>query len=151
MKKERVLFFCKHNSCRSQMAEGLLRHMAGNRFEVFSAGLYPAPIHPLVYTVMEEIGIDISRQTSKGIDLYLGRELMHTVFIVCREGEAECPKLYPMALKVERWPLPDPASVVGEKETVLIAFRNTRDMMETKIRGWLDKMEIENQPNQEEQ
>jgi arsenate reductase len=149
MKKRRILFFCKHNSCRSQMAEGLLRHLAGDAFDVYSAGLYPAPIHPLVYPVMEEIGIDISRQTSKSIDLYLGRELMDTVFIVCQEGEAECPKLYPMALHVERWPLPDPASVVGQKEAVLNAFRNTRDMLETKIRAWLDKIEIENQPDQE--
>jgi arsenate reductase (thioredoxin) len=151
MKKRKILYFCKHNSCRSQMAEGILRHLAGDQFEVYSAGLYPAPIHPLVYTVMAEIGIDISRQTSKSIDLYLGRELMDTVFIVCQEGEAECPKLYPMALKVERWPLPDPASVIGQKEAVLSAFRNTRDMLETKIRAWLDKMEIENQPDQEKQ
>jgi arsenate reductase (thioredoxin) len=151
MKKRKILFFCKHNSCRSQMAEGILRHLAGDAFEVYSAGLYPAPIHPLVYTVMEEIGIDISRQTSKSIDLYLGRELMDTVFIVCQEGEAECPKLSPMAMKVERWPLPDPASVVDKKEAVLSAFCNTRDMLETKIRAWLDKMEIENSPDQEKQ
>ena len=137
MKKRRVLFFCKHNSCRSQMAEGLLRQLAGDEFEVYSAGLYPAPIHPLVYTAMEEIGIDISHQTSKSIDLYLGQELMDTIFIVCQEGEAECPMLYPMALHVERWPLSDPAAVTGEKETVLNAFRNTRDALDAKITDWL--------------
>ncbi len=64
-RKQRVLFFCKHNSCRSQMAEGLLRHMAGDRFDIYSAGLYPAPIHPLVYIVMEEIGINLTAEKSK--------------------------------------------------------------------------------------
>ncbi len=137
MKKRRILFFCKHNSCRSQMAEGLLRQLAGNEFEIYSAGLTPEPIHPLVYTVMDEIGIDIRQQTSKGIDLYLGRELIDTVFIVCHEGEAECPKLYPMAIRVQRWPLSDPASVVGDEETVLNAFREARDTLKTKIQFWL--------------
>jgi arsenate reductase (thioredoxin) len=143
MKKRRILFYCKHNSCRSQMAEGLLRQLAGNQFEVFSAGLFPAPIHPMVYTVMEEIGIDISRQTSKNIELYLNSEPMDTIFIVCQEGEAECPKLHPMALQMERWPLADPAAVVGEKETVLNAFRDTRNKLTAKIKVWLAEQGIE--------
>ncbi|MEN6307041.1 MAG: arsenate reductase ArsC [Anaerohalosphaeraceae bacterium] len=142
-KKPRVLFFCKHNSCRSQMAEGLLRHIAGDHFDIYSAGLTPEPIHPLVYTVMEEIGIDISGQTPKGIELYLGHQLFDHIIIVCHEGEAECPKLYPFALHVERWPLPDPAAVRGDPIEIADAFRNTRDTIETKIMVWLTELGIE--------
>lgn len=136
-KKKRILFFCKHNSCRSQMAEGFLRRLAGEQFEVYSAGLTPRPIHPHVYTVMQEVGIDISGQTSKSIDLYLGHQPLDEIIIVCQEGEAECPRLYPFALKVERWPLPDPASEQGDPETVLEAFRKTRDTLEEKVKLWL--------------
>lgn len=135
--KKRVLFFCKHNSCRSQMAEGFLRHLAGDRCEIYSAGLTPRPIHPHVYTAMKEVGIDISQQTSKSIDLYLGRQPLDEIIIVCQEGEAECPRLYPFALKVERWPFPDPASEQGDLETTLELFRKTRDLIEEKIKLWL--------------
>ncbi len=136
-KKKKIMFFCKHNSCRSQMAEGLLRHLAGTQYEIFSAGLTPHPIHPNVYIVMNEIGIDISSQTPKSVDLYLGRQPMDEIIIVCQEGEAECPRLYPFAMKVERWPLPDPASVQGTPEQILAAFRRTRDTIEEKIKLWL--------------
>ncbi len=136
-KKKRILFFCKHNSCRSQMAEALLKHQAGNRFEVFSAGLSPRLIHPLVYTVMDEVGIDIRKQTPKSIDLYLGREPLDEIIIVCQESEAECPRLYPFALHVERWPLPDPTAKEGTPEAILDAFRKTRDHIEDKIEIWL--------------
>lgn len=136
-KKQRILFFCKHNSCRSQMAEGFLRHLAGERFEVYSAGLTPSPIHPHVYTVMKESGIDIRKQTSKSIDLYLGQQVFDEIIIVCQEGEAECPRLYPFALKVDRWPLPDPASEQGDPEAILDAFRKTRDSIEDKVKIWL--------------
>jgi arsenate reductase len=136
-KKQRILFFCKHNSCRSQMAEGFLRHLAGDRFEVYSAGLTPRPIHPHVYTVMKESDIDISKQTSKSIDLYLGQQVFDEIIIVCQEGEAECPRLYPFALKVDRWPLSDPTSEQGDPEAILDAFRKTRDRMEDKVKIWL--------------
>ncbi len=139
-RKQRVLFFCKHNSCRSQMAEGLLRHMAADRFDIYSAGLYPAPIHPLVYTVMEEIGINISGQTSKSVDLYLGRQPFDYIIIVCQESESECPRLYPFALHVERWPRPDPAAVRGDPIEIADAFRNSRDTLEMKIEEWLSTM-----------
>ncbi len=136
-KKKRVLFFCKHNSCRSQMAEAYLKYMGQDNFEVFSAGLTPEPIHPLVETVMAEEGISLKGQTAKSIDLYLGKQPFDNICIVCREGEAECPKLYPFALKVERWSLPDPAAVTGEQEEVLAAFRQTRDEIKQHIRDWL--------------
>lgn len=136
-KKKKILFFCKHNSCRSQMAEGFLRHLAGERFEVVSAGLTPRTIHPHVYTVMDEVGIDIRKQTSKSIDMYLGGQPMDEIIIVCREGEAECPRLHPFALHVERWPLTDPALDQDGEDSMLDAFRRTRDRIEDKIKIWL--------------
>lgn len=140
MKKKKVLFFCKHNACRSQMAEALLRRLAGNRFEVHSAGLYPRPIHPLVHTVMEERGIDTSAQTSKSIDLYIGKEIFDYIIIVCKASEADCPSLVPMALEVLRWPLNDPASVSADDlHEAVKAFRDTRDELEIKLTEWLEE------------
>lgn len=137
MKKKRVLFYCKHNSCRSQMAEAYLKHFASDQFDVYSAGLSPELIHPLVSEVMREDGISIRGQTSKSIDLYLGRELFNSIIIVCQTGEAECPRMYPFALKVERWPLSDPAQVTGSKDEMLEAFRRTRDEIKSRVQGWL--------------
>ncbi|HOL31506.1 MAG TPA: arsenate reductase ArsC [Anaerohalosphaeraceae bacterium] len=135
--KQRVLFFCKHNSCRSQMAEAYLKKLAPDQFEAISAGLYPQMIHPLVYLVMQEDGIDIAGQTAKSIDLYLGKELLDWVIIVCQEGEAECPQLMPLALHTERWPLADPAKKTGPKEEVVDAFRQTRDAVKQRVQNWL--------------
>lgn len=139
-KKKRVLFFCKHNSCRSQIAEAYLKYMGGDAFEVYSAGLRPEPIHPLVDTVMAEEGISLKGHTAKSVDLYLGKQPFDDIIIVCQEGEAECPKLYPFALHVERWSLSDPAAVTGDaKEDVLKAFRYTRDAIKQRMKEWLNQ------------
>lgn len=119
------------------MAEAYLRYFGHDEFEVSSAGLSPEPIHPFVEEVMREEGISIDGQTSKSIDMYLGKHPFDYVFIVCREGEAECPKLYPFALRIERWALSDPAEVVGEKDNVLDAFRHTRDEIKKHMQDWL--------------
>lgn len=138
MKKKRVLFFCKHNACRSQIAEGLLRRLAGERFEVFSAGLHPSPIHPLVHVVMEERGINTSSQTSKSIDFFTGKGVFDYVIIVCKTSEADCPALTPLALNVLRWPMSDPASVQTDNSTDAIeTFRDVRDQLEVKLTEWL--------------
>ncbi len=94
-------------------------------------------IHPFVETVMKEDSISIRGQTAKSIDLYLGKQPFDHIIIVCQEGEAECPRLYPFALHVERWPLADPAALQGDKETLLEAFRQTRDQIKLRIRHWL--------------
>lgn len=142
MKKKKVLFFCKHNACRSQIGEALLRRLAGDRFEVFSAGLHPRPVHPLVHAVMEERGIDSSRQTAKSIDLYTGNELFDTIIIVCKTSEADCPALTPLALNVLRWPLNDPASVsTTDPDKAIEAFRDVRDELEVKLTDWLRTIE----------
>lgn len=138
MKKKSILFFCKHNSCRSQMAEALLRRLAGGQFDVHSAGLHPKPVHPLVHTVMKERGIDISAQTSKSIDLYTGKDVFDYIVIVCKESEADCPSLYPLALNIFRWPMNDPAAVQAETPADAIeAFRDIRDEIETRLTEWL--------------
>ena len=135
--EKKVLFFCKHNSSRSQIAEAYLRNMAGDKYEVYSAGLEPEPIHPFVYIVMQEEGIDISGQTSKDVAIYIGKQSFNQVIIVCQEGEAECPKLYPFAMHIERWAMPDPAEITGDKEDVMQAFRHTRDEIKRRIQNWL--------------
>jgi arsenate reductase len=140
-KKKRVLFFCKHNSCRSQIAEAYLKHMASEQFDVYSAGLSPELIHPLVDVVMQEDGIDIKGQASKSVDLYLGRQMFDWIIIVCREGEAECPRLFPFAIRNERWSLSDPAETEGDKDEVLMAYRRTRDEIKARVENWLAQNE----------
>ena len=95
-KKQNVLFLCTGNSCRSQMAEGLLRHLAGERFEALSAGLEPGKeVHPLAIQVMAEIGIDISSQQPKAVDVYLGKTMIHYLIIVCNKAQSTCPRIWP--------------------------------------------------------
>ena len=88
--KKKVLFLCTHNSCRSQMAEGLLRDMAGDKFEVYSAGVEPTSVHPLAKKVLQEIGIDISGQQSKSVDEFLDKEFDY-VITVCDNARQTCP------------------------------------------------------------
>ncbi|MBI2431756.1 MAG: arsenate reductase ArsC [Candidatus Hydrogenedentes bacterium] len=139
--KPTVLFLCTCNSARSQMAEGLLRHLAGERFEVCSAGLEPKPVHPLAVAAMKALGIDISKQESKDAKTYLGRKTIHHAIFVCAEAEKNCPRIYPFALQVHSWPLPDPAAVKGCEESRLRAFCQVRDQMEGRITQWLNELE----------
>lgn len=137
MEKESVIFLCTGNSARSQMAEGLLRSLAGDRFEVFSAGLEPRGLNPLAVNVMTEIGIDISRQQSKSIDLYLGKKSFHHAIFVCRAAEENCPSIYPFALNKYSWHLDDPAAAGGEEQERLAVFRRVRNEIESKLRQWI--------------
>ena len=95
-RKQKVLFLCTQNSARSQMAEGFLRHLAGDRFETYSAGIDPTPeIHPCAVEAMSEIGIDISEQYPKGLRTYLGKMCLNYLIIVCARAEERCPKTFP--------------------------------------------------------
>ena len=103
MRKQKVLFLCTQNSARSQMAEGFLRHLAGDRFEVYSAGIDPTPeIHPCAVEAMSEIGIDISEQYPKGLRTYLGKMGFNYLIIVCARAEERCPKTFPGGARRER-------------------------------------------------
>jgi len=126
--KPTVLVLCTGNSCRSQMAEGMLRHLAGDIIEVVSAGSEPAGyVHPLAIRVMGEIGIDISNHRSKHISEFLGKPI-ETVISVCGEGEAQCP-FFPGTVNRYHWPFNDPAKVEGTEEYKLSVFRAVRDEM----------------------
>ena len=125
MSKPRVLFLCTGNSVRSQMAEGLLREMAGHRFEVLSAGTNPAGVNPLAIEVMQEIGIDISKHRSKNVKEFLGKPIEYVV-TVCDRAKESCP-IFPGTYKFLSWSLDDPAAVSGTKEEKLLAFRRIRD------------------------
>jgi len=142
-KKQNVLFLCTGNSCRSQMAEGLLRDMAGDRFEALSAGLEPNnEVHPLAIKVMAEIGIDISAQYPKAVDIYLGKLPIHYLLIVCNKAQSTCPRIWPGLPDEKRyyWPVNDPAAISGTTEEQLKVFREVRDELKAKISSWLNEI-----------
>jgi arsenate reductase len=137
MSKLRVLFLCTGNSARSQMAEAFLRKYAGDTFEVRSAGLEPKGINPLTVKVMDEVGIDISGQTSKGIETYLGKELFQYLITVCNDADKNCPTVWPGVNTRMHWSFEDPAKFEGTEEEKLAKFREVRDLMEERIRSWV--------------
>ena len=133
--KKRVLILCTGNSARSQMAEGLLRHEGGGRFEVFSAGTKPASVRPEAISVMNEIGIDISGHRSKSVAEFIGQPL-DFVITVCDNAEQSCP-VFPGATKRLHWPFQDPAAVPGTAGERLAAFRHVRDQIHGRIMVFL--------------
>ena len=136
MNKPKVLFLCTGNSARSQMAEGLLRAMAGDHFDVFSAGTEPkGSILPEVQEVMREIGIDISSQWSKSVMEYMGKVNFGYVITVCSDAEDNCPAVFLNMGIHAHWPLDDPAKF--DQEQRLEATRNVRYQIELRLRNWL--------------
>ncbi|NHI91942.1 MAG: arsenate reductase ArsC [Candidatus Lokiarchaeota archaeon] len=136
IKKKKVLFLCTENSCRSQMAEGLLRYFGGDYFEIFSAGIEPASeVNPFAVEVMKEIGIDISRQYPKHIKEFLNQNIDY-VITTCDNAQRSCP-IFPGNTINIHWRLNDPAEAVGTKEERLKVFRNTRDLIYKKIQEFL--------------
>ena len=130
--KGRVLILCTGNSARSQMAEGLLRHLGGARHEVFSAGTKPVGVNPLAMEAMREIGIDISTQRSKSVTEFAGQTFA-AVITVCDSAAEQCP-VFPGAPRRVHWSLSDPAAVSGTQAEKLAAFRQVRDELERRIR-----------------
>jgi arsenate reductase (thioredoxin) len=126
-----VLFLCTHNSARSQMAEGLLRHLAGDRFESYSAGTEATHVRPLAIRAMDEIGIDISGQESKTLNRYLGVPFDYVV-TVCDEANEACP-FFPGAKNRLHWSFEDPAQATGSEEERLGVFRRARDKIRERI------------------
>src|SRR5713226_279214 len=125
IKKKRVLFLCTGNSCRSQMAEGLLRELAGNQFEAESAGTNPTRVNPLATRVMAEVGIDITEQRSKSVDEMTG-ERFDFVITVCDRAREACP-VFPGRANRLHWSFDDPAEAEGSEQERLAVFRRTRD------------------------
>lgn len=137
MNQQKVLFLCTGNSARSQMAEAFLRKYGGDRFEAHSAGLEPKGLNPFTVKVMDEIGIDISRQTSKGVDVYLGKVLFQYLVTVCDDADKNCPTVWPGVNTRMHWSFQDPAAVEGTDKEKLAKFREVRDKIEAKIKTWL--------------
>ena len=133
--KARVLFLCTHNSARSQMAEGLLRYLARDRFEAHSAGTEATHVRPLAIRAMDEIGVDISGQESKTLERYLG-EPFDYVITVCDDANEACP-FFPGAKSRLHWSLPDPSAAKGSEEERLAVFRSVRDGIRDRMRAEL--------------
>ena len=131
MGKQRVLFLCTHNSARSQMAEGLLRHLGGDRFAAFSAGTEATHVRPLAIRAMAELGIDISGQQSKPLDRFLAQPF-DTVITVCDEANETCPVFFG-AKERWHWSFPDPSQATGSEEEQLAAYRAVRDGLRERI------------------
>ena len=135
MDKKKVIFICTGNACRSQIAEGLLRHMAGNKFEVYSAGSHPSRLHPASVAVMAEWGIDIARHTAEPIDDYLETGI-DIVITVCDNAQQICPT-FPGNVKRIHWGLDDPYHGWGAEPEDLLPYREIRDELKDRIKVFL--------------
>jgi len=135
MTRRRVLFLCTHNSARSQMAEGFLRALTGDRFEVASAGTEARGVNPLAARVMAEAGVDVSAQTSKTLDRFLGAPWDY-VITVCDSANEACP-IFPGATTRLHWSFEDPSAARGTEAERLAVFRRVRDEIRSRIEAWL--------------
>ena len=133
--KSRVLFLCTHNSARSQMAEGMLRAWAGDRYEAFSAGVVATTVQPLAIEAMAEIGIDISGHTSKSVDMFRGEPFLRAV-TVCDDATEACP-YFPWAEHQLHWSFEDPSAAEGTPDERLAAYRKVRDQIRGRVESEL--------------
>jgi arsenate reductase len=141
--KQNVLILCTGNSCRSQMAEGFLRSLAGDRFDVYSAGTEPkGEVHPVAVQVMAEIGVDISEQRPKGLHVYFGRLPVHCLIVVCSSANETCPRFFPGLSERVYWPFDDPAEFKGPPEDRLAEFRQVRDEIRERLVEWLKSLAV---------
>ena len=128
MNKPNILILCTGNSCRSHMAEGILRHAVGDTAEVHSAGSDPTgQVHPMAIEALKEIGIDISSHTSKHMNEFLKKDIA-VVITVCDNADQACP-VFPGQVVRYHWPFPDPAKVEGPDDQVMQVFRQVRDQI----------------------
>jgi arsenate reductase len=138
--KQKVLFLCTGNSCRSQMAEGFLRHFASDRFDVASAGTHPVGLNADAAEAMREIGIDISQHRSKQVQELMGRHF-DTVITVCNRAKELCP-IFPGASYYYHWPFDDPATAQGSLEERKAVFRRVRDEIAERIRHLIHERQL---------
>jgi arsenate reductase len=134
--KESVLILCTGNSARSQMAEGLLRHLAGDRFEVFSAGTRPGGVRPEAIIAMREIGIDMSAHRAKSVDEFISRSFDY-VITVCDNANESCP-IFPVATKRLHWAFEDPPPPSAGEQVSLPVFRKVRDQVNARLTSELE-------------
>ena len=136
MRQSRVLFLCTGNSARSQMAEGWLRHLGGDRFEVASAGTNPVGVNPLAVEAMAEVGIDLSSHRSEHVGQYRDQHF-DDVITVCDRAKESCP-VFPGAKRLHHWSFEDPAVGVGNHDERLAIFRAVRDQIRRRISSFLE-------------
>ena len=139
--KKKVLFLCTGNSCRSQMAEGLLRWLAGDHYEVYSAGVAPSRVHPMAILVMQELGIDISGQSSDLVDDYLD-EGIEIVITVCDHARQSCP-VFPGQVERIHWSIVDPFHGWTVEERMIPRYRATRDELRQRIEKFIEDQKLE--------
>ena len=137
MIKAQVLFLCTGNSRRTQMAEGFLRAMAGERFDVMSAGSEETPLDPDAVAVMREVGVDISGQETKAVNRFLGRRFSYVVTLCDREKERTCP-IFPGAIWRLQWDLEDPSKAATE-EARRAALRRVRDDLQQRVGAFVEE------------
>jgi arsenate reductase (thioredoxin) len=131
----KVLFLCVHNSARSQMAEAFLKKYGAGRFEAESAGLEPGKLNPFAVRAMAEIGIDLSRNTTKSVfELFDANRVFQIVVTVCSKEAAERCPIFPGMSKKLHWPFPDPSQFKGDDEEILAQVRTVRDGIEAAVR-----------------
>lgn len=143
MTKTKVLFLCTGNSARSQMAEAYLRHYGGQIYEPHSAGLIPKGINPNTIRVMEEVGISLEDQFSKGVDEYLGWVNFGWLITVCNQADENCPKTFLGVSNRLHWDdLEDPVAFTGNDEANLQKFREIRDKIGLRIQEWIAEQQL---------
>lgn len=134
--KLKVLFLCTGNACRSQMAEGWLKYLGGDRFEVYSAGIVAHGKNPRAITVMKEAGVDISDQQSEQLDPAILHEL-DLLVTVCGHADESCPAV-PIRCEKQYWPFDDPAKANGNEDEIMTEFVRVRDQIRNRIETFLD-------------
>jgi arsenate reductase len=138
MEKIRVLFVCTHNAARSQIAEAFLKSKAGDKFEVYSAGLEPTTVNPLAIEAMKEVGIDISGNKTKSVfDFYKQGKLFHYVISVCEEARQQCPIFPGLLTKNIHWNFEDPAGFHGTHEEKIEKMRKLREQIKFKVEEFI--------------
>ncbi|MFQ5674344.1 MAG: arsenate reductase ArsC [bacterium] len=138
-KKQRVLILCTGNSCRSQIAEGLLRELAGDKYDVHSAGTHPTGLNPRAVKAMNELGIDISEQQSKSLDDFVDQEFDY-VITVCDQARETCP-VFPHAKRSLHWSFEDPAIAKGTEEQIMSVFRKVREQIKEQLIQFIKRIE----------
>ena len=135
--KVRVICLDRDNSVRSQMAEAFLRAIGGDRFEVHSGGISPVEIHPLAVRVMEEVGLHLDGQSAKCAQIYFGKEAFQVAIMVSHPSERLCPRLFPGAMRIERWPNEDPLEGELSADLRLERFRHVRERIRAQAQAWI--------------
>lgn len=136
-RKQSILFICSGNTARSQMAQVLMEHHGGHKFEVTSAGLEPGVLNPLTVKALQEKGLPTDHLEAKGTTPLLGQHFTY-VITVCDRAEQNCP-IFPFAVHRESWPFDDPAAADGSEEERLAVFRRVRDQIDQRVQDWLSQ------------